>query len=62
LKEQDVVLEKSIALAKQFKTDKIRCFDFWRRSKMWRHTARPIDRKLAEAAGCVRKTGNHTGA
>src|SRR5579862_7888190 len=29
-KQQDQVVERSIALAKQFKTNKIRCFDFWR--------------------------------
>ena len=29
-KQQDAVLERSIALAKQFKTNKVRCFDFWR--------------------------------
>src|ERR1700730_15591984 len=29
-KQQDDVLSKYIALAKRFKTDKIRCFDFWR--------------------------------
>ncbi len=29
-KQQDEILEKSIALAKTFKTDKVRCFDFWR--------------------------------
>jgi sugar phosphate isomerase/epimerase len=29
-KHQDEVLERSIALAKQFKTNKVRCFDFWR--------------------------------
>jgi sugar phosphate isomerase/epimerase len=29
-KKQDEVLERSIALAKQFKTNKVRCFDFWR--------------------------------
>src|SRR5580704_4990811 len=29
-KKQDEVLERSISLAKQFKTSKIRCFDFWR--------------------------------
>ena len=29
-KHQDEVIERSISLAKQFKTDKIRCFDFWR--------------------------------
>ncbi len=29
-RQQDEVLERSISLAKQFKTDKVRCFDFWR--------------------------------
>jgi sugar phosphate isomerase/epimerase len=29
-KQQEEVLERSIALAKQFKTNKVRCFDFWR--------------------------------
>jgi sugar phosphate isomerase/epimerase len=29
-KEQDELLDKCIALARQFKTDRIRCFDFWR--------------------------------
>src|ERR1700756_4316862 len=29
-KEQDEILAKSIALAKTFKTGKVRCFDFWR--------------------------------
>jgi sugar phosphate isomerase/epimerase len=29
-KQQDAVLERSISLAKQFKTNKVRCFDFWR--------------------------------
>jgi sugar phosphate isomerase/epimerase len=29
-KQQDDVLLRSISLAKQFKTNKVRCFDFWR--------------------------------
>ena len=29
-KHQDEVLDRSIALAKQFNTNKVRCFDFWR--------------------------------
>lgn len=29
-KQQDQVLERSISLAKQFNTNKVRCFDFWR--------------------------------
>jgi sugar phosphate isomerase/epimerase len=30
LTQQDEVLERSISLAKQFGTNKVRCFDFWR--------------------------------
>ena len=29
-KQQDQLLEHCIELSKQFKTDRIRCFDFWR--------------------------------
>src|SRR6202140_5656583 len=29
-KHQDEIVERRISLAKKFKTDKIRCFDFWR--------------------------------
>jgi sugar phosphate isomerase/epimerase len=29
-KKQEEILERSISLAKQFKTNKVRCFDFWR--------------------------------
>jgi hypothetical protein len=42
-------LEKSIALAKQFKTDKVRCFDFWRLDDVTPYRA-SIDDKLREAA------------
>ncbi len=48
-KEQDAILEKSIALAKQFKTDKVRCFDFWRLDDVTPYRA-AIDDKLREAA------------
>ena len=48
-KEQDAILEKSIALAKQFKTDKVRCFDFWRLDDVTPYRA-SIDAKLREAA------------
>ena len=48
-KEQDAILEKSIALAKQFKTDKVRCFDFWRLDDVTPYRA-SIDDKLREAA------------
>jgi sugar phosphate isomerase/epimerase len=56
LKEQDAVLEKSIALAKQFKTDKVRCFDFWRIDDVTPYRE-AIDRKLAEAAAVCGKQG-----
>lgn len=48
-KQQDQVLERSISLAKQFKTDKVRCFDFWRIEdvKPYREA---INRKLQESA------------
>jgi sugar phosphate isomerase/epimerase len=52
-KQQDDIFERSISLAKQFKTDKIRCFDFWRLDDVAPHRA-AIDEKLrstAEAAG-----------
>ncbi len=38
-KQQDEVLDRSIALAKQFKTDKVRCFDFWRIDDIQPHRA-----------------------
>jgi sugar phosphate isomerase/epimerase len=52
-KHQDELLERSIALAKQFNTNKVRCFDFWRLDDVAPHRA-AIDEKLrtaAEAAG-----------
>jgi sugar phosphate isomerase/epimerase len=48
-KQQDEVLEKSIALAKQFKTDRVRGFDFWRIDDVAPYRA-AIDEKLREAA------------
>lgn len=56
LKQQDEVLEKSIALAKQFKTNKVRCFDFWRIEDVSPYREE-IDRKLAEAAEKCAKQG-----
>lgn len=56
LKEQDAVLEKSIALAKQFKTNKVRCFDFWRIENVAQYRE-AIDHKLAEAAAICGKQG-----
>ena len=53
-KEQDEVLEKSIALAKQFKTERIRCFDFWRLDDPAPYRE-AINAKLLEAANIVGK-------
>jgi sugar phosphate isomerase/epimerase len=52
-KQQDDLLQHAIALAKQFNTDKVRCFDFWRLDDVAPYRA-AIDEKLrsaAEAAG-----------
>jgi L-ribulose-5-phosphate 3-epimerase len=48
-KQQDELLDHSIELTKAFKTDRIRCFDFWRLEdpKPYREA---IDAKLREAA------------
>lgn len=48
-KQQDDVLERSIALAKQFGTDKVRCFDFWRLEDVKPFRA-AINAKLQETA------------
>ncbi len=55
-KQQEDVLDRSIALAKQFKTNKVRCFDFWRIEDVAPY--RPeINAKLQEAAEKARKHG-----
>jgi len=48
-KQQQEVLERSIALAKQFKTNKVRCFDFWRIDDV-KPYRKAINAKLQEAA------------
>ena len=48
-KQQDEVLERSIALAKQFKTNKVRCFDFWRIDDIQPYRA-AINDKLKQSA------------
>ena len=53
-KAQDEVLEKSIALAKQFKTERVRCFDFWRIDDQTPYR-KAIDAKLIEAAATAGK-------
>ncbi len=55
-KQQDEVLEKSIALAKTFKTDKVRCFDFWRIDDVAPYRS-AIDEKLRSAAETAGKQG-----
>jgi sugar phosphate isomerase/epimerase len=53
---QDQVLEASIAIAKQFKCDRIRCFDFWRLADPAPYRA-AMDEKLRAAAETTRKAG-----
>ena len=60
-KQQDEILERSIALAKQFKTDKVRCFDFWRLDDVAPYRA-AIDEKLRAAAEICGKPGHSAGA
>ncbi len=55
-KQQDEILEKSIALAKAFKTDKVRCFDFWRLDDVAPYRS-AIDEKLRSAAETAGKEG-----
>jgi len=48
-KQQDDVLLRSISLAKQFKTNKVRCFDFWRLDDVKPYRT-AINEKLQQAA------------
>lgn len=54
--QQEQVLERSISLARQFKTDKIRCFDFWRLDDVAEHR-KDINEKLRAAAEKTGKAG-----
>jgi L-ribulose-5-phosphate 3-epimerase len=51
--QQDEVLERSIALAKAFSTDRVRCFDFWRLEDQgpYRQAINETLQKAAEKAG-----------
>jgi L-ribulose-5-phosphate 3-epimerase len=51
--QQDEVLERSIALAKSFGADRVRCFDFWRLEDQgpYRHAMNDALQKVAEKAG-----------
>jgi sugar phosphate isomerase/epimerase len=55
-KQQDQLLEHAIALAKQFKTNKVRIFDFWRLDDVNPYRA-AIDEKLRSAAEIAGKEG-----
>src|SRR5260370_28124185 len=55
-KHQDEIVERSISLAKQFKTNKIRCFDFWRLDDVAPYRA-AIDEKLRAPPEIVGKQG-----
>jgi sugar phosphate isomerase/epimerase len=53
-KQQEDVLLRSISLAKQFKTDKVRCFDFWRLDDVKPYRA-AINDKLRQSAEVAAK-------
>jgi sugar phosphate isomerase/epimerase len=55
-KQQDEVLARCISLAKQFKTEKIRCFDFWRLEDVAPYRA-AINEKLRSTAEIVGQQG-----
>ena len=55
-KQQDAIMERAIVLAKEFKTTKIRCFDFWRLEDVTPYRA-AIDEKLRSSAEAVGKQG-----
>jgi L-ribulose-5-phosphate 3-epimerase len=54
--QQDEVLERAIAMAKAFRTDRVRCFDFWRLEDQAPYRA-AINAKLLEAAEKAGKQG-----
>src|ERR1700751_398654 len=54
--QQEDVLRRSIELAKQFRTDRVRCFDFWRLEDQAPYR-KPINEKLRDAAATASKSG-----
>jgi sugar phosphate isomerase/epimerase len=54
--QQDEVLERGMAMAKAFATDRLRCFDFWRLEDVQKYRA-AINEKLLQAAGKAGKQG-----
>ena len=53
--QQDEVLERSIALAKAFQTDRVRCFDFWRLEDQKPYRAAMNERLRQAAAKALRE-------
>lgn len=56
LDQQDEVLDRAIEMAKAFKTDRVRCFDFWRLEDQAPYRT-AIDEKLRDAAAKAEKMG-----
>jgi len=56
INQQDEVLERAIALAKAFNTERIRCFDFWRLTDQAPYRE-AMNEKLRDAAAKVGKQG-----
>jgi L-ribulose-5-phosphate 3-epimerase len=54
--QQEDVLRRSIELAKQFRTDRVRCFDFWRLEDQAPYR-KAINEKLRDAAATASKSG-----
>jgi len=54
--QQGEVLERSIALAKAFRTDRVRCFDFWRLDNAIPYRS-AMNEKLLDTAGVAGKSG-----
>ena len=54
--QQDEVLDRSIELAKAFRTDRVRCFDFWRLDDPQPYR-KAINERLLHAAGLAGKKG-----
>ena len=56
LSQQDEVLDRAIEMAKAFKTDRVRCFDFWRLEDQGPYRT-AINDKLRDAASKAEKKG-----
>lgn len=54
--QQDEVLDRSIAMAKAFSTDRVRCFDFWRLADQAPHR-KAMNETLQKAAEKLGKSG-----